>query len=418
MKKTFYFLTCGLLAVLCIALGFFGFSKQADAVKAESLLENSYSSSLSSCASAMRTIECDLSKLMITTDAEKQNLLLATIAQTAYGCAESISGLPVIATGMQDVLKFANQISAYCALMLKREKDENFDNQIIEFFQTSAKANALISEAENSISAGKLSLADLSNNGNLGIFSTEEQPIEYPSVIFDGPFSDGQSYTTPLSDRPYVDKQTALGCAKKFIVDEFSVTDSAGDVEAYLLTGTKSSVLVSKKGGILLSLVVNNRQGDTVLSDDELQQIATEYARMICEDAVVVWQEQYGNSIVFNFAPKVGECTYYPDVFKVKISFDGQLCGIEARNFYMENHVRKPQSPTISQNEAQAMLKSGFEVETSRLCIISIDRQEHLAWEFFGNYNDNAYSIYISAIDGKQLTEFRIISTDTGKMVV
>ncbi len=50
--------------------------------------------------------------------------------------------------------------------------------------------------------------------------------------------------------------------------------------------------------------------------------------------------------------------------------------------------------------------------------MIAINNQEELCWEYYGEYDGLSYAVYISAVDGKEKTSFRIISTDTGDMVI
>ena len=83
----------------------------------------------------------------------------------------------------------------------------------------------------------------------------------------------------------------------------------------------------------------------------------------------------------------------------------------------MNNHKRTLEKATVSIEEAAKKLKEGFLTETTRLCVISVNEKEHLCYEFFGKYNDLDFAVYISAMDGEEKTSFRIISTETGKMV-
>lgn len=417
MKKTLIIISVILGASILTALCAFGFSQQAKASKAYLALENAYSANVRLSSSALRTMEADLSKLMVCTDGEKQKILLSSLAQTSASCAQALSGLPIISTQVQDTLKFTNQVSSYCKSVLATSLPDDFDKQITQFFSTCQEVNKHLSSAEDEIRTQDLSLLDLSSAQ--GLFSSREQSlIDYPSVIFDGPFSDSQIENTPKLLRDEVSIEQAK---QKLNLLGFNLEfsgESGGDIPCYLFSGENESALVTKNGGILLSYVSAEESTTSSANENSLLAIAQNFAAKLSDNARVVWQEAYGNAYVFNFAPTKDGVTLYPDLFKIKISFDGKITGVESRGYYINNRPRTIEKAQISLEDAKKALKQGFSVETTRLCVISLNEQEILCWEFFGKYADLDYAIYVSAISGKQETEFRIISTQTGKMVV
>lgn len=417
IKKVLIITSIVLSVCLFSALGVYAFSQQAKASKAYLALENAYSANVQLSSSALRTIEADLSKLMVCTDKQKQEILLSSLAQTSSSCAQALSGLPIISTQVQDTLKFANQVSSYCKSVLANSPPDNFDEQIKQFFATCQSVNSHLAAAEDEIRTQDLSLLDLS--GAQGIFASREQSlIEYPSVIFDGPFSDSQTESTPKRER----EEISIAFANEKLLRlgfelEFS-GESGGDIPCYLFVSEQESALITKQGGILLSYVSSFESTQQTADENSLRALAEEFAAVLSDNARVVWQEAYGNAYVFNFAPVKDGVTLYPDLFKIKIAFDGTITGVETHGYYINNRERELDTPTISLNDAQSSLKEGFLVETSRLCLINLNQRELLCWEFFGKYNDLDYAIYVSATSGRQETEFRIISTQTGEMVV
>lgn len=417
MKKIITIVCSVLCVILFVAVCVFAFTEKSKASKAYLALENAYSSNLELSSSALRTIEADLSKLMVLTDSEKQKILLSSLAQTSASCAQALSGLPIISTQVQDTLKFANQLSSYSKSVLSTNIPQNFDAQITQFFTTCREVNAHLSTAQDQLRTQDLSLS--LPNQDSGIFSSREQSlIDYPAVIFDGPFSDSQIESTPKSVRGEVTieeaahKLKSLGFALEF------AGESSGDIPCYLFSSDTESALITKQGGILLSFVSSYQSSATNPDENALLLVAKSFASLLSKNATVVWQEAYGNDYVFNFAPVQNGITLYPDLFKIKVSFDGRITGVEARGYYINNRERAIIDAQISSFDAAKALKQGFSIETTRLCLISLNEQELLCWEYFGKYAELDYSIYVSALSGKQETEFRIISTQTGKMVV
>lgn len=427
MRKIFYVvLSLGLLVILG-AVSIFAVV-QSNRLRETSLkLENTLKASLQEALSDMRTLENDLSKLMITVNEKSATKLLSSVALKSAACGQALSELPIVATGVQNTLKFTNQLSSYCVTTLNnystgQKLPENFDKQITDFFNTCKSINGELQKVENDVLTDKISLLNV-NNGETeteGIFgSIDNNLLEYPSVIFDGPFSDGQERTVPKEDRAEITKDQAIQYVEKLGFNVNYKGEMNGVMPVYLFENEKTSVQVTKKGGLLLMAMSDRMVENASLSEEEAEERALKFVEKLEYGNVKnVWQEYYGNYAVFNFAPVINDTVIYPDIFKVKIALDnGEIIAFEGKSFVMNNRQREIEKVQISLESAQAKLKDGFLVETTKLCVISVNEKEMLCYEFFGNFNDLDFAVYISAVDGEEKTSFRIISTETGKMV-
>lgn len=428
MKKALYLALSVLLTLVVLLLSVITILKSNQLSEVELKYENSLIASTQEAISDMRTLEADLSKLMITVDELVINQLLSTLALKSSACGQELSRLPIVATGVQNTLKFTNQLSSYCTTVIKNYSEgfslpENFDKQVTDFFNTCKEVNVELNKVEADILSGNISLLDVNDgetqtNGMFG--SIDENLIEYPSVIFDGPFSDGQERTTPKTDRQEVTVEEAENYVKNLGFACPFVKEMDGDQPLYLFEDENTTLQVTKKGGLLLMALSDREISDAVLTEQQAEEKAKEFTKKLGFGNIQnVWQEFYGNFIVFNFAPVVDDAVIYPDIFKVKVALDdGSIVAFEGKSYIMNNHQRKLPEIKVTLQQAQAKLKEGFTIETSRLALISINEKEQLCWELFGKYNDLDFAIYFSCVDGKEKTSFRILSTETGKMVV
>lgn len=425
MQKLFFtVLSVGLIIVL-MAVGIVLILRTDDLSETKIKYENSLKSSLEEVFYDMRTLENDLSKLMITVNDKTATRMLSTVQMKSAACAQALSKLPVVATGVQNTLKFTNQLSSYCNTVLNNYSSDsvfpkNFDKQISEFFSTCKNVNDELAKLENSILNKEISLLEV-NNGTEGegIFgSIDNDILEYPSVIFDGPFSDGQERTTPKTEREEINVQQATEHVKNLGFSLNFKGEINGIVPAYLFENENFSVQVTKKGGLLLMAISDRIIEFARLSEKEAEEKALQFAQKLNFGEVKnVWQEYYSNYAIFNFAPVIDEVVIYPDIFKVKVALDnGEIVGFEGKSYIMNNQERKFDEIKISENDAKQQLKDGFLVESARLCLISVNEKENLCYEFFGTFNKMTFAVYISATDGNEKTSFRIISTETGKM--
>ena len=64
------------------------------------------------------------------------------------------------------------------------------------------------------------------------------------------------------------------------------------------------------------------------------------------------------------------------------------------------------------------MLNGGFNVETSRLCLIPVDGEEVLCYEFYGTFDNSDYYIYVDAATGNEVEMFTVIGTAQGRALM
>ncbi len=386
--------------------------------------ENTLKASLRQATNDMRTVENDLSKLMITVNEYACTQLLATVKEKSASCARELSRLPIVATGVQNTLKLSNQISSYCDVALKNYSDgeglpRDFDKQIKEFFETCRSINAQLNTVEGDVLNKNLLLLEVGKKESTGIFSSiDNDTVEYPSVIFDGPFSDGQARNTPKTERGEITIEEASETVKKLGIEWNNAYEMDGTLPVYTFENGASTVQITKQGGLLLMLLNGRNIESAALTDEQALEKAEEFVEKAgYKNVKNVWKEFYGNAIVFNFVPVLEDAVIYPDIFKVKVALDnGEVVSFEGKSFVMNNQKRELPQVQITKEEAKSKLKNGFNVESSRLAIISVNEKEQLTWEFFGNYEGLKFAVYVSAIDGSEKASFRILNTDTGEM--
>ncbi|MBR6765418.1 MAG: germination protein YpeB [Clostridia bacterium] len=426
MHKITYIFLSVVLTVFVLALTVVTVIKSNQLSDMELKYENSLKASLRQATNDMRTVENDISKLMVTVNEYSRVQLLSKIKEKSASCARELSRLPIVATGVQNTLKFSNQISAYCDSTLIKYSDgeglpENFDDQLIQFFSTCKMVNSELDLVEADVMNDHLLLLQVGDESiSDGIFgSIDNDTVEYPSVIFDGPFSDGQARTTPKTEREEITLDQAKSKVQALGFNMEYKYEMNGVVPSYVFENENSTLEITKKGGLLLMLMSDRQVLEARLTDDEALGIACEFVeRLNLGEFKSVWQEYYGNTIVFNLVPIKNNVVIYPDMLKVKVALDnGQVLSFEGKSYIMNSRERQTEQAEITKKEAEQKLKQGFLIEKSRLALISVNEREHLAWEFFGSYNDMKYVVYISAVDGKEKTCFRILNTETGEMV-
>ena len=413
------------LTLLVCVMSAAAISQAARANATETQWENTLRASLQEAVDTLRNVENDLSKLLITTDEAATRQELSAVALKSAACAQALSRLPIVATGVQNTLKFANQLSSYCVTALHSSVDlpEDLDERLAAFFTTCQSVNEELALVEAQMLAGELALTDVQKQTvpTEGLFgSIADDLLEYPAVIFDGPFSDGQAETTPKQTREDVSREQAEETVRSLGYSCPYTGLQEGAIPVYVFSDENATVQITRAGGLLYQILAANVPGEETIDEETAARTAQAFADALDRGTMRnVWREYGAGTVTFNFAPEENGVLYYPDLLKIKISLEsGKVVSFEGRNYWVNHHERAPETPALTADEARARLKDGFAVETERLCVISSYQKEVLCREFFGTYRGMEYAVYFAASDGREVTSFRILSTETGKMVL
>jgi len=107
----------------------------------------------------------------------------------------------------------------------------------------------------------------------------------------------------------------------------------------------------------------------------------------------------------------------WPDRVLVQVRMDtAEVVGIEARS-YWKNHIpRRLQSPLLTQSEARSALAPGTAVESARLCLLPVNNQERLCWQFTLSQGEETFISYIDAMTGTELHLEKIMQLEFGQV--
>lgn len=258
------------------------------------------------------------------------------------------------------------------------------------------------------------------------------EDIEYPTMIYDGPFSDSQVNKEVkglnFSD---VSMETAKNNLGKILtnisVDNLKFNgESSGHFQTYDFSyedenGVYTFAQVTKKGGKLLTLSSQNIYKTKKLELANAEKIALDFAKKAgIESMKVVWSDVVGDDAFINLAPVIDGVIIYPDLVKVKVDLTkGDVLGFEASSYYM-NHVNRKILPArITESVAKAKIYSGLYVKDSRLALIPLEYgEEVLCYEFICSMNGNTYYVYINAVNGSEENILKVVQTDNGNLLM
>ncbi|MDR1569219.1 MAG: germination protein YpeB [Oscillospiraceae bacterium] len=398
-------------------------------------LENTRQQAFYSLIDGLQSVETNLSKFMVSATPGEGALLLSRISMQAGEAQGSLAQLPLEGEPIQASIKFVNQLSDYArtltAAAAAGQPYSEMDLQQLEALLAHCSViNNQLRDMLASVPDSYWSAANANEQAPLVRAMDTENASEYPSLIYDGPFSDGKHEGQAKAlGIEQVDADEALRRAVAFIGAErvqaaARTADTSGPVASYGFvvdtTDGRLNVHVTQQGGEILWIIPEQGQYEQILMIPDCVERALAFltAHGYGEMESSYFQ-QYEGLAVINFACVERGVLLYPDLVKVQVRMDtGAIVGLEANNYLMNHTERALIDPQLNVEQAREMVSDRLTVSNERLCVIPLTGGEKLAWEFIGKWSDSEFLIYIDANTGKELQILKIIDAENGQLTV
>lgn len=405
-------------------------------------LENNYKSNLYQLVQNVDDLQVDMSKLIATSSKESQREILTNMRTSCTLAVGNLSVLPIASNKVESVNNFFNMVSGFSQSLIdkinndKEIEDEEYSN-IEKLFDKCTiflyDMNEFVSKASFDYSI--LKDIDLSNENDssftAGVANGNNPESDMPTLIFDGPFAESV-VAKEVKGLPEI-VLTREECEERLdgILEYYSgyqveyVGESNGELETYNFNLKNEShtlyTQITKRGGMLLNITSYGDGGKLKLSEGECREIVLNTAQLFgFENMQIVWGMENGNIFYFNLAPVVDDVIYYSDLIKVKIDKRlGVVIGWDSVN-YAYNHVdRGLFKSKVGIVECSNKLNPLLTVKSMKKSLIPNKYSgEVFAYEYVCEWNDYTYYIYLDSQSGNELKIMRLISTNTGALLM
>ena len=432
-----------ILSIAVVALGILYGISLSSLNNFQTSLENVYQKNFYELVDEVNNAETKLNKVLASNSNTYRSKLLKEVSKNASEAQTRLNMLPYSINGLSDTISFVNQLSGYTETLAKNlDKGEKIDGKDQETLEKVYESVVNIKKSLNSMSkqmwegynitSSSLKLDGDYNSLTSDMSAMNGEDIEYPTMIYDGPFSDSQvNKEVKGLNFSEVSMETAKNNLGKILtnisVDNLKFNgESSGHFQTYDFSyedenGVYTFAQVTKKGGKLLTLSSQNIYKTKKLELENAEKIALDFAKKAgIESMKVVWSDVVGDDAFINLAPVIDGVIIYPDLVKVKVDLaKGDVLGFEASSYYM-NHVNRKILPTrITESVAKAKIYSGLYVKDSRLALIPLEYgEEVLCYEFICSMNGNTYYVYINAVNGAEENILKVIQTDNGNLLM
>ena len=432
----------GVLALSTIGLGVGVAISQSQAMSYRGDLESVYQKSMYELVDSVNNTETKLAKVLSSDGSAYQKKMLLEVSKNTNEAQGYISSLPLSQSDIQETVKMVNQISGYTSTLAEKlstggtltesEMDTLADihQNIVQMKQ---ELNTLSRKMENGYN---LMDESLDFDGDMNMLTQElekmhDVDVDYPTMIYDGPFSDSvvSAQIKGLSGAN-INQDEALERINSSFKNLSSVefeNQTSGRFETFNFRATNSDdenlyIQVTKIGGHILTVSgAGNSDREVEVNYDQAKKIALDFAKSNgIEEGEVVWTDTIYDQTYFNIAPVENGVVIYPDLVKVKVNLtSGTVVGYDATTYFTNHTDRSIGSALVSKDSVAKSVPSDFETTLSRLALVPLEyNREVLCWEFECERGDEVYYFYFNAKTGEEENILKVIKTDDGSKLM
>ena len=247
------------------------------------------------------------------------------------------------------------------------------------------------------------------NELSTGLGDLTNASIEYPAMIFDGPFSTAlETKVVKGLPKEEVSQDYAYNFIKNTVYKNRDVEvkferETNGDIATYdysvKLEGKDFDVQVSKRGGMLITISSYAEGGDPIINGEQAVEMAKTFANNVgFENMENVWLEIHENVAYVNLAPVENGVIMYPDLIKVKVDLTSQeIIGFESVNYAL-NHINREVEFNVLERDAESLLGFDYNILKISKAVIRLDSGKEIeVYEFQTERIDGMYFYYIDA---------------------
>lgn len=430
------------LTSLIVTLGIWGTVGNVTAHNYKKEIQLDNQNSLFQLCEYMDSIETALVKSTYAVSGEMLGAITNRLQRDTAGAKESLSSLSSGETALTGTYKFLSQVGDFTAYLSKKAlKGEEITvkerETVRELSTLAAELSLKFQHMASLLSADYFTFQEISDaviNSSSGSENTvsyldsvsdaEEAFGNYPTLIYDGPFSDNilNKESVFLENEKEITKEEAkkiaseiLGTEEKMLVDE---EDTDGKLAAFCFRTENYSISVTKKGGYPLEMMSVISAGESKLTQADAVEVAKNFLRERgFKDMVSTYTAVTDGICTVNFAYKQGSFICYPDLIKVSVSLsDGRLTAFEAADYLM-NHTERAIPPFGITPEKAMENTLGRVTKVSAAVIPVKDGTERYTYELLCEDSDGQHILVYKDIEtGEEVDILILLYSDNGTL--
>ena len=384
----------------------------------ERQIHNGYVRSMEELSTYMNNITVSLYKGIYAGTPYQLSGLSSKLWRDAGSAKAALSQLPLSQKETNNTVKFLSQVGDYAMSVSRKAaldnsvSEEDYD-KLKQLYQYAKSVTEQLTDITQAVARGNYDISSVFSSGGetpyvaSGFQDIEEGFADYPTLIYDGPFSDNVLEREPLTlkelgtvsrDEARIIAASLLGCESALLENG---NDIGGTMPSYCFSlGDKTTVSVTKAGGIGYFIETSHEVTRTELSVEQAVEKASLFLKKHGFEGMTENYYETENGIcTVNFAYTHDEVVCYTDLIKVSIALDdGHVVWFDARGYLYNHRERDYAKPEHSFEQAEMLISPYLTVTNRRRCIIpSLDLSEKSCYEFkCTGFDDEPVLVYIN----------------------
>ncbi|HPE16435.1 MAG TPA: germination protein YpeB [Oscillospiraceae bacterium] len=440
MRRTVRIITFA-AAALAVLLGFW----RMEALRAEAAereLGYAYQRAFFSLCTAVSELDASLAKSSYATTGALAGSLCTELLENASAAQTALGELP-FAANLENISAFLARTGDYAAALARLAAAGGYDASARENLTALAAQSTPLKDSlldiQTRMDRGEVTLEALlsaddamAENESTGLLRAEGEFPEFPTLIYDGPFSSHIARQTPkmLEGQGEVSEAEARSAAAAFLeADESAlslVNESEGTIPAYGFSADTRLgdlyVSVTRAGGFVSIFFTDYTPEAAALSPEACVEKATDFlaARGI-PDMQASYYTISDATLTINFLSVQDDVLCYPDLIKIAVSMeDGTVLNFDASGYLACHTARDFSALAVSEEEARAVLDARLEVLSHKLCVIPTEGEyEVFCHEFKCRSDDGRHIlVYVNAETGAEQKILLLLEDQSGTLVI
>ena len=398
-------------------------------------IENNYSRCLDEFSSAMNNISVILKKAQFATSANQLSRLASELLSEAEVSKTALSQLPT-SNDLTALNRFLSQAGNYAMSVSNmiyngQEIPKDFSQNISYLSETAQKVSQSVNTAQinyNNLEYWAKEIEDkidseVDESLSETLNSLEGELSDYPTLIYDGPYSDHILEKEPLmlKNEAEITKEQANEIANENLGKQVEfVADTGGKIPAYRFADQEVNITVSKAGGHIVYMRKTGNIGNNILSYEQALEKAKRYlSRMGKTNFIETYYFIDEGVCVINFAFLDGQTICYTDLLKVGVAMDtGEIMLYEASGYLTNHQERAFETPLYTAEQAKAVVSKKLTVKQISLALIPTNSgKEVRCYEFLCTTQENEeILVYINVLTLKEEEILILLKSDGGTL--
>ena len=431
------------LLALIAALTVWGVTASVSARRYRAQVRATQQRALSQLSESTDAMETALRKAAYAATPAMLGRLAGDIEALSVRAKTSLAALSSGDTALYNMYKYFSQVGEYTeALGQKTDRGEPMTAEeretLASLLKTARSLSAQFGYMTDLMDAGTFSFEEVKKEllaageaaDTVSYFDAaadaEDSLKDFPTLIYDGPYSDHITEKTSLllkASAP-VSSAQARTKAAQMLGEKETLLATAGTVAGRLPTygfyGDRTLAAVTVNGGYPAYILSDYVAGEARINMEEGLKIAAEYLQKIGYTNMAPTYSMCENGVcIANFAFMEGDYICYPDLIKVGVSLsDGAVVSLDARDYLMNHVSRTVPAEAVSAQEAALAAAEGLRVESvSRAVIPTGGGYEKYAWELkCADENGQDLLVYIDTSTGQEDDILILLYADGGAL--